>query len=232
MAVKIIKGNIFVSQCQTIVNPVNCVGVMGAGIAFEFRLRFPEMYQKYQKICADRLLDIGKLWIYRSEDKVVLNFPTKKDWKQPSLISYLESGLAKFVETYEEKGIKSVAFPVLGAGKGGLNENEVITIMQKYLANLNIDVEIYQYDPFAEDDLYDRIKTTLLTLRPEDVVSVTNLRMNYVNAVITAMKDDSIKQINQLLKVRGVGEKTLEKLFTYANQLKSNTSENIQDSLI
>ncbi len=77
MGIKIINGNIFTSKCQTIVNTVNCVGVMGAGMALECRLRYPEMHEKYILLCKDKLIDIGLLWIYKSPEKWILNFPTK-----------------------------------------------------------------------------------------------------------------------------------------------------------
>jgi putative effector of murein hydrolase LrgA (UPF0299 family) len=67
-------GNIFTTKCQTIVNTVNCVGVMGAGIAYEFRLRYQDMFNKYKQHCEDKQLDIGILWIYNAEDKKILNF--------------------------------------------------------------------------------------------------------------------------------------------------------------
>ena len=119
--IKIVSGNIFNTECDYIVNTVNCMGVMGAGIAYEFKLRYPEMYKKYKKICEDNLFDIGMLWIYKDPDKNILCFPTKKHWKYPSKIEYLELGLQKFVSIYKEKGIKSIAFPILGASLGGIN---------------------------------------------------------------------------------------------------------------
>lgn len=84
MAIKIIKGNIFTSNCQTLVNAVNCVGVMGAGIALECRLRYFEMYNRYVALCEENKIEIGLLWIYKSPVKWILNFPTKKHWKYPS----------------------------------------------------------------------------------------------------------------------------------------------------
>ncbi len=93
MSIKIISGNIFTSQCQVIVNTVNCVGVMGAGIALECRLRYPEMYDKYIQYCLESKINIGNLWIYKTESRWILNFPTKKHWKNPSKIEYLHAGL-------------------------------------------------------------------------------------------------------------------------------------------
>lgn len=151
MAIKIVNGNIFNSKAQTIVNTVNCVGVMGKGIALVFKLRYPNMYEQYQKLCDQHLIEIGKLWIYKGEksDPWVLNFPTKTHWKLPSEYEYIEKGLQKFVDTYKEKGITSVAFPLLGAFNGGLDKERVIEIMQSYLSRCDIPIEIYQYDPMA-----------------------------------------------------------------------------------
>ena len=105
--------NIFDSQCQTIVNTINCVGVMGKGLALEMKNRYPDMFEKYKDFCEKGLIDIGKLWVYKhSDDKWVLNFPTKKDWRNKSEYEYIDKGMKKFVETYKEKGIKTIAFPM------------------------------------------------------------------------------------------------------------------------
>ena len=152
------KGNIFTTKCQTIVNTINCVGVMGAGIAYEFRLRENDMYVKYQALCNERKIDIGILWIYRTQKYNILNFPTKYDWKYPAKEEYLQKGLQKFVETYQQKGITSIAFPLLGADRGGLNPQDSLKIMFKYLSNCDIDIEIWHFDPYAKDDLYEEFK--------------------------------------------------------------------------
>jgi O-acetyl-ADP-ribose deacetylase (regulator of RNase III) len=136
MSIIEIKGNIFTTKAQTIVNTVNCVGVMGAGIALEFRLREPEMYRRYVEICKAGKLSPGVLWLYKSAQPQVLNFPTKKDWKHPSRPEYLENGLSKFAATYREKGITSIAFPMLGADKGGLPIHVSREIMRRYLSPL------------------------------------------------------------------------------------------------
>ena len=91
MTLTIIKNkNIFDSQCQTIVNTVNCVGVMGKGLALEMKKRYPNMFDKYKDYCDKGLIDIGKLWLYKhSDDKWILNFPTKKHWKNGSEYEYI-----------------------------------------------------------------------------------------------------------------------------------------------
>ena len=89
--IQIIKGNIFNTTAQTIVNTVNCVGVMGKGIALVFKLRYPNMFEQYQNYCSQHLIMVGKLWLYKGEidEPWVLNFPTKTHWKLPSEYSYI-----------------------------------------------------------------------------------------------------------------------------------------------
>ena len=127
MAIKHIKGNIFSSKCQTLVNTVNCVGVMGKGIALVHKLRYPQMYLEYKEHCKNKLIRIGSLWLYSKQENApwILSFPTKFHWKYPSKIEWIEQGLQKFVDTYEKKEITSIAFPLLGTHNGGLDINEV-----------------------------------------------------------------------------------------------------------
>jgi O-acetyl-ADP-ribose deacetylase (regulator of RNase III) len=145
MSVTIIKGNLFNSKCQTIVNTVNCVGVMGKGIALQYKKMYPDMFQSYKNICDQKLLEPGMLQLWKGPDKWVLNFPTKNHWRAPSNIDWVISGLEKFVETYKERGITSIAFPQLGCANGGLKWEDVGPLMKKYLDPLDIPVEIYIY---------------------------------------------------------------------------------------
>lgn len=151
LTISIIKDrNIFDSQCQTIVNTVNCVGVMGKGIALEMKNRYPDMFEKYKNLCENKLIDIGKLWIYthiveKEIVKRILNFPTKIHWKNKSEYEYIEKGMQKFIETYQDKNITSIAFPMLGCNNGGLDSDMVLEIMLKYLSKCdNLIVEIYK----------------------------------------------------------------------------------------
>lgn len=139
-----IYGDIFNSSCQTLVNTVNCVGVMSKGIALEFRNKFPEMYETYVKVCKQKQLKPGLLHLWTKSQPWVINFPTKYHWRFPSKMEYIEQGLKKFAETYSKKGITSIAFPELGAGLGGLRWENVKNLMYRYLTPLpNIYVEIY-----------------------------------------------------------------------------------------
>ncbi|WP_296947725.1 macro domain-containing protein [uncultured Dysgonomonas sp.] len=217
-----IKGNIFTTQCQTIVNTINCVGVMGAGIAYECRLRYPIMYERYVELCKEKKLNIGMLWIYKSENKWIMNFPTKYHWKYESKQEYLEKGLQKFLETYKERGITSIAFPLLGASNGGIPENISLQIMKNYLEQCDIDIEIYHYDPLAYDDLYIRFKTLWNKIPEKELAQRSNLRIDFVRKVKTAMEDDKIRSLSRLLTVKGIGDVTLEKSFQFINNYKEN----------
>ena len=157
--IRYIEGDIFKSPAQVIVNTVNTVGVMGKGIALEFKKRYPDMFQAYRDICDRRKLKTGSLMLYYEPDHWVLLFPTKENWRNPSRMEYIEAGLAKFCRTYAEKGITSVAFPKLGCGNGELNWSDVQPVMEKYLKDLPIDIYIYLGtgpDPIPEHKIQEK----------------------------------------------------------------------------
>ncbi len=213
-------GNIFTTQAHTIVNTINCVGVMGAGIAFEFKLREPEMFKQYQQFCENKQITTGKLWVYQSatNDKQakyqkILNFPTKNHWKYPSKKEYLEKGLQNFVASYQARGIQSIAFPLLGADKGGLNPKESQQIMEHYLNQCDIPVEIWQFDPKAKDDLYDSFVKTMNDLNDNQLKAATSLRADKIKLLRLGIQKKQINSLSALLREKGIGEKTLQKTF-------------------
>lgn len=88
-----LKGDIFSSPAQVLVNTVNTVGVMGKGVALEFKKRYPAMFKSYERVCDEKQLEIGKLLLWKGPEKWVLMFPTKKHWRSPSKLEYIEAGL-------------------------------------------------------------------------------------------------------------------------------------------
>jgi len=149
--------SLFNSPAQTLVNTVNTVGVMGKGIAAVFKELYPEMYQRYRRLCQEGELDVGMLYIYRTPNKIIVNFPTKKHWRQRSLVQYIRTGLEKFVTHYGDYGISSVSFPQLGCGHGELNwERQVQPVMERYLQDLPIPVYIHLY-PKPPDFIPERL---------------------------------------------------------------------------
>lgn len=214
--VKIIKGNIFNTKAQTIVNTVNCVGVMGKGIALVFKLRYPAMFEVYQTYCKQNLIAIGKLWIYKGEASApwVLNFPTKTHWKQPSEYDYIQKGLQKFVDTYKEKGITSIAFPLLGASNGGLDKDKVLDMMVHYLSQCDISVEIYEYDAMAPDDLFESFKSKWNTMPNLDRKMRLGIRQQkQVDTIDQAVNVDKVNSMIALISYPGIGIKTMERCF-------------------
>jgi len=148
MPIQFKKGNIFEAKTQTIVNTVNCKGVMGKGLALEFKKRYPEMYEEYKRECEEGKLTIGTLHLYKgAPDRWILNFPTKDHWRFKSKLEYIEDGLKYFCSKYKEWGIRSIVFSQLGCRQGGLNWSDVRPLMERYLKELPIEIVVYLYEP-------------------------------------------------------------------------------------
>jgi O-acetyl-ADP-ribose deacetylase (regulator of RNase III) len=141
-----IHTSILDSKAQTVTNTVNTVGVMGKGLASAMKRRYPDMYREYAKLCASHRFDVGQLWLWKTSNQWILNFPTKRHWRNPSKLSYIEAGLQKFVQEYERRGIWEISFPRLGCGNGNLDWADVRPLMERYLANLPVQVYIHDYE--------------------------------------------------------------------------------------
>lgn len=147
--IKYLEGNIFESDAQALVNTVNTVGVMGKGIALQFKKAFPSNYKLYSDACKQNEIAIGKLFVSYDSNlntgkKVIVNFPTKTHWRKPSEYIYIEKGLDNLISVIEQHDIKSIAIPPLGAGNGGLEWEQVKKIIEQKLSLLNIDIYIYE----------------------------------------------------------------------------------------
>jgi O-acetyl-ADP-ribose deacetylase (regulator of RNase III)/uncharacterized protein YwgA len=141
---KALIGDLFASKAQTLVNTVNCVGVMGKGIALEFKRRFPEMFDDYMQRCRRNQVRLGEPYVFDDPSgHKILNFPTKDHWRSPSRVVDIESSLDAFVENYWAWGVTSIAFPPLGCGNGGLEWADVGPLIYRKLHELPIDVEVY-----------------------------------------------------------------------------------------
>jgi len=141
---KALIGDIFASKAQTVVNTVNCVGVMGKGVAFEFKKRFPEMFADYAVRCERGQVRLGEPYLYQDRSGArIVNFPTKSHWRAASRFADIERGLDYLAAHTTEWGITSVAFPPLGCGNGGLEWAEVGPLLYANLHQLDIAVEVY-----------------------------------------------------------------------------------------
>jgi len=141
---KILVGDILKSKAQTLVNTVNCVGIMGKGIALEFKKRFPDMFRDYEERCERNKVRLGKPYLYKTLfGPQIVNFPTKEHWKSVSKISDIEKGLNYLVKHYKQWGITSIAIPPLGCGNGQLEWRVVGPLIYKLVKQMDIPVEIY-----------------------------------------------------------------------------------------
>lgn len=161
------------------VNTVNTVGIMGKGIALAFKKAFPDNFKIYRKLCEDKQFNIGDLLITntgQTQPKFIINFPTKKHWRGRSKIEFIEIGMKELVKTINEKQIKSIAIPPLGCGNGGLNWNEVKSIILKELELVNEGVEVIIYEPGYNNQEAKSKKE--ITLTPARAMLLTSLK-NY-----------------------------------------------------
>ncbi len=211
------KGNLFNSNCQTLVNTINCVGAMGKGLALVFKLRYPAMFDLYRSHCQKGLISPGTLWLYKRDPSYawVLNFPTKYHWKYPSKLEYLEKGLDKFLQTYKAQGIQSIAFPLLGTDNGGLDKEEVLNLMQCYLSQCEIPVEIYEYDPSARDDLFESFKAKWEKREVAEIIIETGIRKDRIITISERLASGEVSSMIGLIESKGISLKTIEKCFAY-----------------
>jgi O-acetyl-ADP-ribose deacetylase (regulator of RNase III)/uncharacterized protein YwgA len=141
---KALIGDLFASRAQTRVNTVNCVGIMGKGVAQEFKKRYPAMFEDYLARCDRKQVRLGEPYPYRDNSGIlIVNFPTKDHWRSPSRLADIERGLDYFVRHHQEWGVQSAAFPPLGCGNGGLSWEEVGPLIYGKLRHLGVDIEVY-----------------------------------------------------------------------------------------
>ena len=164
--IKYIKGNILESQAQALVNTVNTVGVMGKGIALQFKKVFPNNYKAYIEAYKKNEIKIGTLFVYEDSNvisgkKIIINFPTKTTWRKPSEYEYIEKGLNNLLEIIHQHNIKSIAIPPLGAGNGGLEWEKVKKMIHDKLKDKNINIFIYEPTKQIKEHLKkERVKLT------------------------------------------------------------------------
>lgn len=208
---------------QTIVNTVNCIGVMGAGLALEFRLRYPRMHEDYVERCDKNQVHPGVPYLYRAyEAPWILNFPTKDHWRNPSRITWIERGLNHFITNYKQWGVTSAAFPKLGTNKGGLDWNEIKALMEKKLQSLPIKVHICLNQEDKASGVERKMIETLNEIN-EHCISSLGIRSDIARKIVSALP---IYRFYKLLGVKGVGKQSYEKIFRYLYNKVSKENQN------
>ena len=142
--VRFVKGDMFAGAYDIRVNTVNCVGVMGAGVALAFKERYPDMYRTYRAACDAGQVRPGKVEVWRTLTEWIVNFPTKRHWRQKSRYEDIDSGLKSLREYLSAQGRVSVALPALGCGHGGLDWERVRPMIEQALGDLDADVVVFE----------------------------------------------------------------------------------------
>ena len=150
-------GDIFEEDVEALVNSVNCVGVMGRGIALQFKERFPENFKAYAEACKRSEVKPGKMFVYESgtmtNPRYIVNFPTKRHWRGKSRMEDIEAGLVDLTNEIRRRGIRSIAIPPLGSNLGGLNWSSVGPRIEATLEDLeNVKVVLYEPGGGPRDD--------------------------------------------------------------------------------
>lgn len=217
-----VEGNLFESKAEALVNAVNTVGVMGKGIAMQFKTHFPVNYKVYAKACKQNELEIGKLLVVNDKselygEKLIVNFPTKMDWKNPSQYEFIERGLIALVEWITTQQIRSIAVPALGAGLGGLDWREVKLLLEKYLQN--IACEVYIYPPI---NLIKEVLKEATTTNAQPEVEKPDIEGNTLASLckFCAYQDRSRKEIETKMLALEIPETEFERVIAYLIQEK------------
>ena len=160
MPLTVVNGDLFMQPVAALVNPVNCVGVMGAGLAKQFREHYPHCFLPYKQACREGRIAPGKIFAWQLPEpkgwtQWILHFPTKRHWKETSRMDDIAEGLEDLTRIVREKEIPSIAIPPLGCGLGGLNPQGVQQLMTRILRPLATEgVDIRLVQPAANNSLH------------------------------------------------------------------------------
>lgn len=171
------KGNILQEQSEAIINTVNCVGIMGRGIALQFKQTYPDNFKAYKHACDRGEVQPGKMFIYSLgklfNPKYIINFPTKRHWKGKSNIQDIKSGLIALKEDIKKYEIHSIAIPPLGCGLGGLDWNEIKLLIEQTLGDMT-DIDFIIYEPSNNVEKIKNKEVPKLTLSRAALIELIN----------------------------------------------------------
>jgi O-acetyl-ADP-ribose deacetylase (regulator of RNase III) len=194
------QGDILAADAEALVNTVNCVGVMGRGIALQFRKAFPENFKAYKALCDRKGLEPGKVYVFdlnRLENpRYVINLPTKKHWRSRSRLAYIESGLRALIDELRRRSIRSVAMPPLGCGLGGLEWEDVRRRIKEAFRNLP-DVRVLLYEPTGAPAAEEMVKEK----RPPKMTVGRAALLGLMRRYLAALMDPfvSLMEIHKLM---------------------------------
>jgi O-acetyl-ADP-ribose deacetylase (regulator of RNase III) len=164
-------GNLLDADVEGLVNTVNTVGVMGKGLALQFKRRFPSNFEVYAEACKRGEVQVGRMLVMETAQvmgpRFIINFPTKKHWQDPSRLEYVRAGLVALVSEVRTRGIRSIAVPPLGCGNGGLAWSEVRPLIDRAVTQLP-EVRVLVFAPDDMQDPHNLVSTTQLELPLEE----------------------------------------------------------------
>jgi O-acetyl-ADP-ribose deacetylase (regulator of RNase III) len=149
--IEIVTGDLLAADVEALVNPVNCVGVMGAGLSAGFKKKSPAAFTAYAKACKNGEVMPGRIFVFEAGERTIFHFPTKRHFRDPSRMEDIDSGLVALADEIQERGIRSIAIPALGCGADGLSWDDVRPRIEKALEGLG-SVQVLLYEPQASDD--------------------------------------------------------------------------------
>ena len=200
-------GDIFSSNATAIVNTVNTEGIMGKGLALQFKKRFPDNFKAYEKACKDGHVSIGKMFIFTSNtlegSRLIINFPTKKLWRNKSSLADISAGLSALVTDIKRLGITSIAIPPLGCGLGGLSWKDVKAEIEKAFASLP-DVDVQVFEPLNTSNPAPVSALPTKPLTPAKATVLTTFEHYMELAVATNLTFVEAHKLCYLLQVNGV----------------------------
>lgn len=210
---KYLKGNLLEAHTQALVNTVNTVGVMGKGIALQFKEAFPMNFKIYAAACKKKELQTGKLLVVKEQtlegEKIIINFPTKTEWFMKSKYEYVEEGLMELAKVIEEYKIESIAIPPLGCGNGGLKWGKVRPMIEAYLGHLShVNILVFEPNEVVKEILKQQNATKEIKLTP--AIAMVLYAMFYYESL---GENASLFVANKLAYfLQRLGEKSLNKV--------------------
>ena len=198
--IELVRGDILDADAEALVNTVNCVGIMGRGIALQFRKAFPENYKVYKAVCDRKKLHPGIMLVHdlnRFENpRYIINFPTKRHWKGKSKIEDIQSGLDALVDAVHDRKIHSIAIPPLGCGLGGLNWNQIRPMIQEAFADMP-NVHVLVYEPAGAPAAEEMVKPKIAPKMTKGRAALLCLMSRYLEALMDPFV--SLLEIHKLM---------------------------------
>lgn len=193
-------GNILEENVEALVNSVNCVGVMGRGIAFQFKKAWPENFAAYASACRRQEVQPGRMFVFETgrltNPRYIINFPTKRHWRGKSRLEDIEAGLHALVQEIQQRNIRSIAIPPLGSGLGGLDWNDVRLLIEQILAPLE-NVHIIVFEPVPQTTLPFSEQENEIPIMTPGRAALIGLMARYLEGLLTPFI--SLLEIHKLM---------------------------------